>query len=317
METTLSAYEKAISRLQSIYEPIALEDSIPQAGRKLFALHFSTFLSHVERLDDAAALDIIATSGRQAAYAARSFPLFEEDKRVQTALSTLRKVVAAAQSVLIYRELLAHEQLNDIPQTDEETPDPLTGVRQRVESRAAKAEAQLTSLLDADEFAQAVKRLTKSVKGTDGDMALSISDYEVRHGAPIVLHSALAAARHYDAAVAEGDAQALAQLYENLLRLKDTVGYFRSVLGASIKDFEERCESLLEALYPIYRGQFAQQTLTPSKKMDDATREAFATFQASLQQEADDAAVTFPEQWTSFNTRTAQRKFSDALLVLR
>jgi len=317
VETTISTFEKVITRLQSIYEPISLEDDIPHAGRKLFALHFSGFLSHVDHLDDASALPILIASGRQAVHITRIFPLFQEDKRVKTALTTLRKVVVAAQSVTLYRELLSYAALNDIPQTDDETPDPLEAVRQRVESRAAKAESQLISLLDSDDFSQAVKRLSKAIKSADGDSSLSINEYEVRHGAPILLHSALAAARHYDAAVIGEDAEALSHLYESLLRLRDTVGYFRPVLGASINDFEERCLALSETLHPVYRNQFAQQSLRASKKMDDAAKQAFADFLASLQGEAEEVAATFPDQWASFNTRTSQRKFSDALLVLR
>lgn len=317
MEVSTSAYEKSIGRLQDIYEPLALEDDFPQAGRKLFALHFAAFLSHLELSDTDSALSILVEAGRRAVYVASNFPILEADKRVSAALSTLRKSIAAAQDILIYRQILLHPNLNDIPQTDDEEVSPLQAVRGRVENRAAKAEKQLISLLESAELTGAVKRLTKAIKRADGDPGTSLSQYEVRHGAPILLHTALADVRRFDAAVAGGNLAELVRLYESFLRLGDMIGYFRPLLGSSVSDFEDRCQALLEALHPIVHNQFAQENLKPSKKMDDGIREALSEFLAQLHQEAEDAAAAVPDQWASFNTRTNLRKFSDALLVLR
>jgi len=317
VDTKISAYEKPIARMHAIYEPIALEDGLPQAGRKLFALHFGSFLSHLERLEDEPALHVLSQAGRRAMRSALIFPIFEEDKRSQAALTTLRKVVAAAQSVTLFRQLLLHPTLNDMPQADGEALSPLQSVRLRVQSRAAKAEKQLASLLESDEFSQSVKRLTKAVKNGNGDPALSLSEYEVRHGAPILLHNALADVRSYDNAVAEGNLATLSRLYKALLRLDDTIGFFQPLLGASIENFTTRYQPLVETLHPVYRDQFVQHALNASKKMEDAAKDALHNFLASLHHEAEESAAGFPDQWASFNTRSAQRKFSDALLVLR
>lgn len=317
MDAMLESYEKPIARLQAIYGPIALEDSIPDAGRKLFALHLGNLLSHLSRLDEEVALGILIASGRRALRAATIFPIFEEDKRVKSALKMLRDLVSAAQEVQDYQVLLQHPTLNDIPQPEDETVSALQVLRDSIARRAEKAANRLQSMVNSDDFTQAAKRLTKAIRSTLDESPLIISKYEVRHGAPILLHTALAGVRSYDAAVAEADLAALAKLHESLLKLDDTVGYFLPLLGASIKDFEERYATLQESLRPVCRSAFAHHTLSASKKWDDDMRTAFEQFLSEVRSEAEDCAQQFPDAWASFNTRTAQRKFADALLVLR
>lgn len=317
MDAMLESYEKPISRLQAIYEPMTLEDGIPDAGRKLFALHFGNLLSHLSRLDDEAALGILIASCRRALRAATIFPIFEDDRRINSAVDVLGQLMATAQDVQHYRLLLQHPSLNDIPQTEDETISPKQVIRDSIERKAAKAEKRLQALVNSDEFIQAAKRLAKSTKRAPEEPKQIISKYEVRHGAPILLHTALAGVRSYDVAVTDADLDALAKLRESLVKLDDTIGYFLPLLGSSISDFAERYAALLENLRPVYVSAFANNTLRASKKWDQETHSAFENFLEGLRSEAEESAQRFPEAWASFNTRTTQRKFADALLVLR
>lgn len=100
-------------------------------------------------------------------------------------------------------------------------------------------------------------------------------------------------------------------------RLRYAIEFFAPVLGSSVESFLEQITSMQDTLGRINDiAIFVAST----KGLDVKSAEQAAlveNYVAHRNNELVRLRTTFYAQWTRFNTRALQRKFSDALLVLR
>ena len=190
----------------------------------------------------------------------------------------------------------------------------------RLDRRRRKHRKRLNAFFDSKRYRRSVRQLERfaTKKGVRARRPRPAhKPHELRHVLPVLLHQRLASVRAYDSALPAADDRHLHALRVDCKRLRYAIEFFAPVLGASAQSFLEQIMSMQDTLGRINDiAVFAGSV----KRLDEQSPEQAALVEnyiAQRNQELVRLRATFYAQWTRFNTRALQRKFSDALLVLR
>jgi CHAD domain-containing protein len=139
----------------------------------------------------------------------------------------------------------------------------------------------------------------------------------VRHIAPVIFHQHLAQVKAFDTVLPTEDVPTLHALRIEFKRLRYTLTFFKDVLGATIEDFIDDVKDLQEYLGTLNDAVIARERLEHTPVLSPAEAAVIEEYHALLDAQVAAKVGNFPELWTKFNTRSVQRKLSDALLVMR
>ena len=190
----------------------------------------------------------------------------------------------------------------------------------RLDRRRAKRRKRLNALLDSKGYARFLRRVERFAN-TPGKRARRLkpayAPHELRHVLPPLLHQQLAIVKAYDTILPAADDAHLHALRVECKRLRYAIEFFAPVLGASAGGYLQLVVSMQDALGRINDIAVFVNRLSRLGKLSPEQAALVADYKSRRHDELLQLRAEFYEQWARFNTRAAQRQFSDALLVLR
>ena len=291
---------------------------MPEAGRKAMLVEFVRMLTHEPGTRDGGDpedLHQMRVATRRLRSALRVFGDGYRRKAIRPYRRRLRDTARALGDVRDLDVLIA-----DIARYRETFP-ALDLVIEQVDRRRQKARGSLVDWLDDKAYRRFVKDFDdflttpgKGLKTVDDD---DIVPFQVRHVVPPMLHERLAAVRAFDTRIDGAAPDTLHRLRIAFKRLRYASAFFTGVLGTAMDDFIDELKAMQDLLGRLNDIAVAHRLLGKLKKLDATGTAAMEHYLAALAEEQAALLARFPEAWAHFNTRSVQRKFSDALLVLR
>lgn len=311
-----------LAALQAGVSPIAPEDTMPEAGRKILLLNLITMLEHQEKLsgdDPMHQVHQMRVATRRIRSAFRVFEPYYHKRSLKPILKGVRKTARGLGGVRDLDVLLANmHSYQEMLEGDVAAAfQPLI---KHLEQDRDKAREALDKWLQSKAYNRFLSKFTTfaTTLGLNTLPPVSKTEpYQVRHIVPVIAHQHLAQVRGFDAAIADGDAEVLHELRIELKRLRYFLSFFEENLGTSASDFIEEIKALQDHLGRLNDAVVACQRLSDDDLLSPEQIEALAPYRQTLEDQQTQLIDEFSDLWGHFNTRTVQRKLSDALLVTR
>lgn len=309
-------YKKQLKKLDHELETIAIEDALPAIVKRALRHSFSMVLSHISRLEfEPEALRIMQTAARRSQ---TLLPMLEPYFRAKTVrgfadmMDDLERQLRLLH--YLHRNIAALEDALSQTEYPEDEREALLKV---LHQRAGKAFKRLQNLLHSGEFRSFARDYTRFLVADDNGESKNGALLEARHAIPALLHQASAHVRAAYESLSEQDEASAQRLYTRCLALHDTITLAQPILGASMGDFVAKLEAFMDVLEPLHDYALTTKVLRPSKKLSAMQVDMLDTYRTNQQRKLEATWAAVADAWNQYNTRTNQRKFSDALLVLR
>lgn len=306
----------------TLYKEILSDDSLGEAGRKIFAVQLETMLSHEDGSrtgEDIESVHKMRVATRRmrslfkligAAYTPKTVTKYNRGLRdIARALGAIRDL-----DVLIVDLEDFHKTLSD----DDKAV--MVSIIKKLDKRRAKNRATLNKLFDSSSYRKFLKKFgaftAKTGKGI-APLEREEIPHQVRHVLPILLYERLGAVRAYETVLDDAEDETLHALRVEYKQLRYAVEFFEPVLGASAEKFVKEVKAMQDLLGRFNDISVFTDYMNHIKRLSSEQQAIIEQYTTVRLQEADDLRSQFDDQWQSFNQRTTQRLFSDALLVLR
>lgn len=317
-----SAHSELIDTLQTQIQPVAPEDTMAAAGRKVLLDQFVKMLLH--EAGSRSGEDIIHVHDmRVATRRSRSALLLLEDyykpKQVRTYRSQLQKIARALGAVRNLDVIIP--DLEQFQMTmDEKHQADLQAVIEKLDAQRTKARKNLNKILDkadyrrfVDNYSAFLTHQSKSHEDANG----AVQPTQIRHILPGIIYQHLGAARAYDTVLSDADLPTLHALRIELKRLRYAVSLFSDVLGSSIKEFVKPLKAMQDHLGRMQDIATTQAILNPMvSELSDGQGETLQLYLDRIEAECQDLRQQFPELWRHFNTKTVQKQLANAVVAL-
>jgi CHAD domain-containing protein len=324
MESAAALHDDLIAALKPQIQPVAPDDTMAEAGRKILLKEFVEMLKHeagsrvgedIEEVHDMR----VATRRMRSAF--RLLEEYYKPKAVRAYSRSLRRVARALGAV---RDLdVQIEAIQKfLPKLPVEQQPHLQAVIDRLDAQRTEMRDEMIKILDKGVYRRFIEDfanfLTTSGAGAraNGDESGAVPS-RVRHILPTLLYSHLGAVRAYDGVIAEADETTLHALRIEFKRLRYAVSMFEAVLGPQLKDFIEELKKIqdyLGAIQDSFAATYRLRDLQEDLNADEA--EALQAYLDSLSEEAGKRREGFAEVWRKFNTKAVQLKLASAVAVL-
>lgn len=340
-DTDISLIESLSSRVV----PVAPDDTMAEAGRKILLADFVQLLTREagcrsgEQIDD---IHQMRVATRRLRSALRLLEPYYKGKRIRASSDNLRRLARALGKVRDLDVMMKSLHRSQKSATDPAVAEALQAIIDRLARKRERAHARLVKHLDSREYSDFVADFSVFLSSEGkGVVALDeLSPHQVRHVIPTLIHDQLAIVRAYDtvipaprgkggnATAPDGDEPTpgdlpmpditvLHQLRIEVKRLRYTVAYFHDVLGASGRHYIEDLKRLQDHLGEMNDAVVAREQLLDLVSAGELDEAMIAPYLDQLQADYDRLNDEFPAVWKRFGTRTVQSKLSDALLTLR
>lgn len=312
--------------------PLATDDPMAEAGRKILLADFIEMLEHEDGSrsgEDIEDVHQMRVATRRMRSALRLLEPYFKQKTVRPFTDSLR-VLARRLGDVRDLDVLIEDIQKAQGKVSEDGQAALQTIIEHFDAKRKKARAKLVKHLDSgaytrfvDDFAAFV---TKRGAGAVNVEENSVTPYQVRHAVPVLLQDHLGIVRAYDTvipAVSKTDEVSelpematLHQLRIEFKRLRYALYFFREVLGASGKAFINEIKLMQDLLGRLNDTYVAEDHLNDfvSEGLDEAL---IAPYLDELVAERESLEENLPSAWRRFNTRNVMSKFSEALLMLR
>ena len=190
----------------------------------------------------------------------------------------------------------------------------------RLDRRRAKRRKRLNAFFDSKAYQRSMRQLESFAKKKGKRARRRMRPHEpqeLRHVLPILLHQRLASVRAYDTVLPASDDKHLHTLRVECKRLRYAIEFFAPVLGTSVESFLALILSMQDTLGRINDIYVFVSRLQRLDKLSPEQTALVDDYIARRNNELIQLRAAFYDDWARFNTRAVQRKFSDALLVLR
>lgn len=315
-------YAKRLPALQALIQPVLTEDTMSEAGRKILLQNFVDMLTHESGIvgDDAIRhVHQMRVATRRLRSAFRVLGDYYDPTMIHPILKSLKhtaRLLGEVRDLDVMISRIKELQLSG----NEAQKATFEMLIQQLTRKQNTVRAHLLDWLDSREYRRFIKRFSAFLSEAGcGALPLenSVTPYQVRHVVPIIFHEQLSKVRAYDTVLPSTDANLLHRLRIECKRLRYTLNFFDSVLGATVGDFIDEIKYLQEYLGQLNDLVTAQMYLSIKDNAAQDSADALEPYREQLKQEAIALIAGFPEVWSHFNTRAVQRKLSDSLLVMR
>lgn len=332
--------EEYISELESQLKPVASDDSMAEAGRKILLTDFIKMLKHEvgSRLgEDPEAVHDMRVATRRMRSTLKVFEnsfkskwIFDYNRRLRKiarALGSVRDLDVMIEGVQQYVASLelpartSHKKLSEEEKAARETAkaeidaqrESLNEGLVRLTAQRDKARGELIDLFDSKSYRRFVtdfgEFLTTTGQGVSKD-----STYSVGLTLPGIIYDRLAAVRAYDHEVETHTPETLHALRVEFKRLRYAVSSFTDVLGKESEDFIDELKAIQDHLGRLNDSVVAQATLSDLlEDLDETNAAALQTYIDKLAAEQVELQNSFADVWKRFNTKTVQRKLALAV----
>ncbi|MCY3979875.1 MAG: CHAD domain-containing protein, partial [Chloroflexi bacterium] len=179
---------------------------------------------------------------------------------------------------------------------------------------------RLNQLLESKRYARFIRAFQRFAKRPGkGARRLKRSEapHQLRHVLPLLLHERLARVKAYDTVLPASDDAILHALRVEYKQLRYALEFFQPILGRSAGYFLKQVKEMQELLgrindIAVFSGYVS--------RLNQLRPEQSAILKGYVAARKDELVVLrerFYDDWARFNSRAAQRKFSDSLLILR
>ncbi len=310
-----------IEKLSTAIQPVAPEDHIAEAGRKILLAEFVKVLQHEEGSRSGSDIEDVHDM-RVAIRKTRSLfklltPYYErsaiktikgELQDLARTLGTVRDLDVLIEDIRTYQATLKAVQQADLQQAVDE-----------LDKQRESARHELIDVLDSRLFRRLVKDYSKFLTTVgDGAKAIdqeSVTPVEVRHILPILIYERVAAVRAYDSILMEADANRLHALRIEFKQLRYAISLFSEVLGPQVADYIDEVKALQDCLGHMHDAVTARSYLGDFVK--ESHLEALNGYLAHLEEKETALRGQLTELWAQFNSRKIQQKLSSAILAIR
>jgi CHAD domain-containing protein len=312
-----------LEALEGQVQPVAPQDSMAEAGRKVLLGELVTMLKHEagsrtgENIEDVHDMRVAI---RQMRSTLRLLKPYFKSKTIQAFSHDLRRIGGALGDVRDLDVLL--EDLKQYQTTlDAERQASVQEMIDFLDKRRAAAREELNDLLDSKFYRRFVKDFSKFLMKADekakDHQDSGVAPYQVRHILPMLIHERLAAARAYETVIPTDDPKTMHRLRIEFKRLRYAISLFEGLLGSSINDFIEEIKRIQDELGRLNDIHTARARLdTWLDDADDNFSGVLAGYLGYLETEEPKLKAEFPAAWKRFNSRKVQQKLSNALLNL-
>lgn len=312
---------------------VVAEDSMADAGLKVFRFHFANMLAYEpgtrsgENMEDLHKMRV-ATRRMRAA-----FIVFEDAfqiKYVRPYLKGLRmtgRMLGRVRDwdVLIdnasrYAENLPEEQKSDmVPLMDA-----WTAAREHNRDR-------LCSFLDSEEYTE-FRRTFNLFLHNPGPGVLPVPDNlpipsRVKELAPVLIYERLAEVRAFEPLLVDASIETLHALRIEIKRLRYTVEFFQDILGPDVGSIIDQMKSMQDHLGELNDDQIAAQRIAQFLEDWDIDQEqlpiserrnpeTIVSYMAYNHSELHRLTATFKDVWAAFNQEEFRRQLALAISVL-
>lgn len=301
---------------------ILATDHVADAGRKIFWQQLRRMKGHETGSrtgEDIESVHRMRVAVRRMRSLLRLVEDYYQGKTVATAEKRLRQI---ARSLGAIRDLdvlildLQHFSATLSPEDQQ----PAKALISRLDRRRAKRRKRLNAFLDSQSYQRSLRQLegfAKKKGKREQGLKRPHEPHELRHLLPTLLHQRLASVRAYDTVLPASDDKQLHALRVECKRLRYAVEFFAPALGSSVESFLASVKSMQDTLGRLNDIAVFVSRLQGLDKLSPEQAALVEDYIAIRNSELVRLRATFYDQWTRFNTRAVQRKFSDAMLVLR
>ncbi|MCU0513719.1 MAG: CHAD domain-containing protein [Anaerolineae bacterium] len=313
---------KYLQRLTDQLETVQADDLMPEAGRKILRANFISLLEHEAQLtgdDPVHHLHQMRVATRRLRSALRVLDSYYEPKVLRPLVRMLKLTARLLGDVRDLDVMIDNLNAYRAAGTPEQQA-ALQPILDGLAARRATAREELFDWLESGDYRRFVKKMTAFLleKGAGSrPPATEATPYQVRHVVPVIFHQHLAHVRAYDALLPAQQPELLHALRIEFKRLRYVLSFFSDVLGTPAADFIDEVKTVQDYLGKLNDSIVAAQRLAQESATSPAHQPVLNDYRALLEQAAQAQIAGFPEVWAHFNKRGVQRKFSDALLVIR
>lgn len=297
-------------------------DSIAEAGRKIFSELLVNMKEH--ELGSRSGSDV--ESVHQMRVASRKMrSLFEmignyyKPKTVMKHTQGLRTIGKTLGNIRDLDVLI--EDLEKFEKTlDKETQASLKQIIKKLDKKRGKHRVVLNDMFDSKQYIKFIdrfKKFTQSRKKGVFPISNKSTPHQVRHLLPIILHERLAKVRAYETVLDGAEDEVLHALRVEFKQLRYALEFFKPVLGKSGEQFINEVKAMQNLLGRIQDIAVFTERANAIKQLSPEQQAVVDQYCVTRNHELVDLRSQFYIQWQSFNKRTTQRQFSDALLILR
>ena len=312
------SYEKRLAKLETARGDLLATDILIEAARKILVTDFMALLRHEagsrsgEDPEDVHQMRVAIRRMRSLLRLIKQNPDAELYEWAAEALKTLGGILGIVRDLDVLIDNLGAYGANQ----PEEQQVNIQAIVARMDKRRNRARAKLVEHLDSKKYRTFVREFSKQLRKPVTSEAETPHPHQLRHILPTILHQQLATVRAYDTIMADISTEQLHALRLDCKRLRYTLDFFQPVTGSSMGAYIQEVKNLQEILGRLNDIETAR-TLLVDKKFTDDEQAIIEQYIAFLETEAQAGLANFEDVWARFNGRTVQRKFSDALLVLR
>jgi len=301
---------------------IELTDAMAEAGRKIFAQQVERMQKYEDGSrtgEDIESVHQMRVSTRKMRSLFNLIGVHYTPKTVTKYNKGLREIARSLGKIRDLDVLIV--DLQDFQSTQDPDAQALVEtIIQKLDKQRRKYRIMLNVLFDSGRYQKFVKKLAKfTTKQGRGAQAIDREEipHQVRHVLPIILHERLANVRAYDTVLTDAEDEVLHALRVEFKQLRYAVEFFKPVLGASAEGFILEVKSMQDLLGRINDIAVFMEQVNQIKRLNKEQKAMIDDYCETRDQELDVLREQFADRWESFNRRTVQRQFSDALLVLR
>jgi len=329
---TTDTEQDVLTYLHAALTPLATDDPMAEAGRKVLLADFIEMLEHEDGSrsgEDIENVHQMRVATRRMRSALRLFEPYYKQKTVRPFTDSLRTLARRLGDVRDLDVLI--EDVQKVQgKVSEDGQAALQTIIDHFDAKRQKARAKLVKYLDSGAYRRFVDDftafLTKRGAGAVSVDESSITPYQMRHAVPALLQDYLGMVRAYDTVIPAvsrtdetlelPDMATLHQLRIEFKRLRYALYFFREVLGASGKAFIDEIKTMQDLLGRLNDTYVAEEHLNDfvAEGLDESLIEAYLN---ELMAEREALENSLPSAWRRFNTRNVMSKFSEALLMLR
>ena len=306
-------------------------DQVAEAGRKILRFHFAHMLSHEKgtRLgEDIEELHDMRVATRRMRAAFDVFGPFFKPKVVKNHLKGLRatgRALGRVRDLDVFMEK-AVRYLDTLPEGERPGLNPLMNAWRRERDSARD---KMLAHLDSKSYGL-FKQDFNDFVSTPGAGARPVNDLKpglVRHVAPALVYTHLAAVRAYETIVANASIEQLHALRIEFKKLRYALEFFREVLGEEAREAINEIKTLQDHLGDLNDADVACQILggfietweerqAETRLQARQNPEPVVAYLAAKHAERHNLMVAFPKAWAHFNRLESLKNIALAVSVL-
>jgi triphosphatase len=313
-----------IDQLKAQRQPLAPEDSMSEAGRKVMLGQFIQMLENEDSAKDGSDPEGVHDMRVATRRLRSTLRMLEAQYKPKTALSLEAELKRLARALGAVRDLdVLIEGLRTFHGPLAEDNPARAAVQQVIDAFNAELSNDRYRLIrtlekkSTDRFYRDFAQFLITPGSGARAAASDVQPQQVRHALPPLIYEHLAAVRAYDTVLAGADDETLHMLRIEFKRLRYAVTLFQDVLGAPSKEFLKELSVFQDHLGRMQDIVTAQDRVGSAlRALPDDVTAGMAAYYDALNHEHAALREGLADRWKRFNSKAVMSKLASAIAVL-